>query len=79
MKKQDSLPTTGFLRLKQILGDKKADPPIPAIIPVSRGSWFAGIKCQIYPAPIRLTKRTSLYRVEDIRALIDEIGGDDDL
>ena len=75
MKKQDSLPSTGFLRLKQILGDKKADPPTPAIIPVSRASWFAGIKRGVYPHPIRLTERTSVYRVEDIRALIDRIGG----
>ena len=28
------LPETGFLRLPQIIGDPKAKPPIPPIIPV---------------------------------------------
>ena len=28
------LPETGFLRLPQIIGNAKADPPIPALIPV---------------------------------------------
>ena len=29
----NALPETGFLRLPQIVGDPKADPPVPALIP----------------------------------------------
>ena len=29
----NQFPETGFLREKQILGDKKSKPPVPAIIP----------------------------------------------
>ena len=28
-----------LLRLKQILGDPKADPPVEPIIPISKSSW----------------------------------------
>ena len=30
------LPETGFLRLPQIIGNPKAKPPIPALIPVKK-------------------------------------------
>ena len=36
--------TTRYLRLKQIIGDLTATPPIPPIIPISRSCWYAGIK-----------------------------------
>lgn len=65
------LPETGFLRLKQIIGDPKANPPVPPIIPVSRSSWWQGIKTQKYPAPLHIGTRTTVWRVEDIRDLIN--------
>ena len=45
-----------FLRLKNIIGDPKANPPIPAIIPISKSSWWNGIKSGRYPKPIKLGK-----------------------
>ena len=67
------LPETGYLRLKQIIGDSKAEPPIPAIIPISKSSWYAGIKSGIYPKSIKLSKRSSAWKVESIRELIKEL------
>ncbi|MBI5611898.1 MAG: AlpA family phage regulatory protein [Gammaproteobacteria bacterium] len=65
------LPETGFLRLPQIIGDRRADPPIPAIIPVSRSTWWAGVKSGRYPQPVRsLGQRITAWRIEDIRALV---------
>ena len=64
------LPETGYLRLKQILGDPKANPPIPAIIPISKSSWWEGCKTGRYPKPVKLGPRTTAWRVSDIRALI---------
>ena len=66
------LPETGFLRLWNILGDSKSDPPTPAIIPVSKSTWWAGVKSGRYPRPIKLGPRISAWRVEDIRKLISE-------
>lgn len=70
--RHNSLPETGFVRLTQIVGDKKADPPIPAIIPVSKSTWWAGVKSGRYPKPIKLSERCTAWRVEDVLALIDQ-------
>jgi len=67
------LPETGFLRLPQILGDARAVPPIPALIPVKRTSWWAGVKTGRYPKPVKLGLRTTAWRVEDIRAFIANV------
>lgn len=64
------LPETGYLRLPQIIGNPNADPPIPAVIPVSKSSWWAGVKSGRYPQPVRLGPRTTAWSVESIRALI---------
>ena len=56
-----SLPTTGYLRLPQVL----------ALFPVSRSAFYLGIKEGRYPAPVKLGKRTSAWRVEDIATLIN--------
>ena len=71
MKNNNPLPETGYVRSKQILGDPKADPPIPPIIPVSRSTWWAGVKSGLYPKPVKLGPRITVWRVEDIRKLID--------
>lgn len=67
------LPETGYLRLSQIIGKraKGKEPALPAIIPVSRSTWWAGVKTGRYPPPVRtLGSRITAWRVEDIRALI---------
>lgn len=67
-----ALPATGYLRLPQIVGNPKADPPIPAVIPVSKSTWYAGVRSGRYPQPTRaLGERITAWRVEDIRALIE--------
>jgi hypothetical protein len=69
------LPETGFLREKQIIGNRKANPPIPAIIPVCHSSWWGGVRSGRFPKPIKLGPGTTVWRVEDIRALIEQMGG----
>jgi prophage regulatory protein len=66
------LPAIGYLRLNQIVGDKKAG--IPAIIPVSKSTWWAGVKTGRYPQPVKLSERCTAWRVVDIRALIEQAG-----
>lgn len=65
------LPETGFLRLWHIIGNPKAVPPIPAVIPVSKSTWWAGVKSGRYPQPVRtLGQRITAWRAEDIHRLI---------
>ena len=65
------LPETGYLRLNQIVGNSKVDPPIPPIIPISKASWWAGVKEGRFPTPGKLGPRTTAWRIEDIRRLIE--------
>lgn len=64
------LPETGFVRLQTIIGDPKSNPPIPAIIPVSKSTWWAGVKTGRFPEPVKLGPRITVWRAEDIRDLI---------
>ena len=64
---------TGFFRLKQIVGDKKAK--IPPIIPVSASTWWAGVKSGRFPKPVKLSDRCTAWRVRDILDLAKELGG----
>ena len=66
------LPETGFLRLNQIVGNPKAAPPIPPIIPVSKAAWWAGVKTGRFPKPVKLSPGITVWRVEDIRTFINE-------
>jgi len=62
---------TGYLRLDQIIGNTKQN--IPALIPISRTSWFSGVKEGRFPQPVRLTKRSLGWRVEEILQLIEDL------
>lgn len=66
------LPATGFLRLKQILGDRKKN--IPPLIPVGPTTWWKGVKSGRYPQPHKIGERATAWKVEDIRKLITEVG-----
>lgn len=67
------LPETGYLRLRHIIGDPHASPPIPAIIPVSKSTWWAGVRSGRYPQSVKtLGERITAWRVEDIRKLLQK-------
>lgn len=56
----------GFLRLPEVL----------RIIPVSKTAWWEGVRAGRYPAGIKLSPRTTAWRVADIRKLCAELGGE---
>ena len=69
-----TLPETGFLRLSQIIGNPKATPPTPPLIPLKKSAWWDGVKEGRYPKPVKIGPRATAWRVEDIRDLIARIG-----
>jgi prophage regulatory protein len=69
----NQLPETGFVRIWQIVGNKKTN--TPALIPIARSSFLNGVKTGKYPKPVKLGERTTAWRVEDIRLLIESFGG----
>ena len=57
------LPETGFIRLPQVL----------RVLPVGKSTWWAGVKSGRYPAAVKLGPRTTAWKVEDIRVLLETL------
>lgn len=55
---------SGFLRLPEVL----------KLFPVSKSTWWNGVARGVFPKPVKLTERTTAWRVEDIRKLIESVG-----
>lgn len=62
-----SLPSEGFVRLKFIIA------PLGPI-PVSKSTWWQGIREGRFPQPVKLGPKTTVWRVVDIRDLIKRLG-----
>ncbi len=54
-------PLEGYARLPKVL----------SVVPVSRSAWWAGVKSGRYPQPVKLGPRTTVWRISDLRALIE--------
>jgi predicted DNA-binding transcriptional regulator AlpA len=61
-----SIPTTGFLRLPQVL----------SLVPISKSAWWEGCKTGRFPKPVKLGPRTTAWKAEDIAALVKQLGGE---
>jgi predicted DNA-binding transcriptional regulator AlpA len=71
-----NLPEVGFLRLHDIIGKKASEvsPAIPAIIPVSKSTWWKGVRAGRYPQPTReLGPRITAWSVQSIRVLVEQV------
>ncbi|MEK9709496.1 MAG: AlpA family phage regulatory protein [Alphaproteobacteria bacterium] len=62
-----------LMRLKHIIGDEKADPPITPIIPISKTAWWKGVAEGKYPQPIKLSEKVTVWRADEVQKLVDEI------
>jgi predicted DNA-binding transcriptional regulator AlpA len=55
----DPLPIPVYLRLPAVL----------KVYPVSKSTWWAGVKSGRYPAGVKLSARVTAWRAEDIATL----------
>lgn len=53
------------------VGPRRARPASPGLIPVSHATWHRGVKDGRFPQPIKLSRNVTVWRVEDIRKLIE--------
>lgn len=58
------LPETGFVRLPDVL----------KVFPVSKSTWWAGVKEGHFPKPVKLGPKITAWRVKDIKDLIASKG-----
>ena len=71
------IPETGFLRLKQILGNPNSTPPTPPLIPVGYSTWWKWVADGKAPKSHKLGPRTTAWKAEDIRNFIEELQEDE--
>lgn len=55
--------TDRLLRLNQI---------IPDILPISKTSWWNGVKTGLYPQPVKLGPRTTAWRKSDVMLVVSQ-------
>jgi prophage regulatory protein len=60
--RQKPLPDAGFVRLPKVLD----------VYPVSRSTWWQGVKDGRFPQPVKISDRITAWRVSDIRRLLDQ-------
>ena len=65
MSEKGLLPQQGFLRLPAVLN----------LIPVGKSTWWAGVKAGRFPKGVKLGRNTTAWRVEEIKKLIESLGG----
>lgn len=58
--------TQGFLRLKEVL----------QLFPVSKSTWWNGVRLGHYPQPVKLATRVTAWRAADILTLIKKLSGE---
>jgi predicted DNA-binding transcriptional regulator AlpA len=59
----NQIPDIGFLRLPAVL----------KLYPVSKSTWWDGVKSGKFPQPVKLGPRCTAWRVQDIRELIEQV------
>ena len=63
---KQSMDPAALLRLRQVL----------SLYPVSRSSWWAGVRVGRYPKPLKLGPRTTAWRRADIVELIERLANE---
>ncbi len=73
MQNQQTAIALGYLRIWQIVGDRKRG--IEPLLPVGRSTFLAGVKSGKYPKPVKLCERTTAWKKADILALLENMDG----
>ena len=59
----NDLTECGYLRLPQVL----------EILPIGRSTFWAKVKAEIYPKPVKISERVTAWRISDIQDLVAKI------
>ena len=69
IKNMHEKPSDSLVRIGKIVGPN-------GLIPVSRSSFYQGIRDGIYPKAVRLGKRTSVWRMSELMRVIQRGAGE---
>ena len=70
----DTINPQKFYRLFEVIGDRSQHPPLQGLIPVSRSTWYQGIRDGVFPEPIKISERITAWRGQDLLQLVGELG-----
>lgn len=59
-----------FRQISTDVGAPKADLPVPPVIPVSKLSWWQGVKDRRFPKPVKLGPRITIWLADEVRDLV---------
>lgn len=76
MQIDNTLPESGYVRIWQILGNPKAKPPIPPLIPVSKSTWWLWVKTGRVSKPVKFGIKIAAWPVAEIKALMESFNSD---
>ena len=54
-------------------GPRKARTAVAGVLPIKKSTWWAGVKSGRFPKPVKLGSRVAVWRVADIRQLLDSL------
>ncbi len=63
--------SNSWLRLTDIIGDPKSDPPVPAMVPVSKSTIYRLVKARRFPAPIKPSPSISLWSNDAVKLALE--------
>jgi len=67
------LPVPGYTRILTVIGDKHATPPTPGLIPMSKASWYRGVKAGRYPKIVKIGPNMSACANSDLNELMESL------
>ena len=67
------LPVPGYTRISKIIGDKNAKPPVDGLIPMSKPSWYRGVKAGRYPEIVKIGPNMSACKNSELNELMERI------
>ena len=67
--------STRYVRMRQLVGNPHAVPPVPGILPVSPSTVWKLVKRGEIPPPIKLSSRVTVFDVAAIEQWVNDKRG----
>lgn len=65
------IPEVGFLKIWQIVGDRKRN--VAPLLPISKSAFWAGVRSGKYPAGTLLSARCRVWSAASVRKLLSDL------
>lgn len=63
---------TRYLRMSDLVGNPKADPPVPPMIPAAKSTIWAWVKQGLFPHPLKLGPRVTVWSESSVLSYLEK-------